>query len=313
MSLAYVTNTDSDDISVVDLGARKEVDRFAIGGSPRGSVRFDPQRNFGYVSNCAGNTISVIDLNRNREVARITVGMAPRGLTISPDGSHAFVSNSGDNSLSVVDLAERKEIRRIAMGENPRHMAVLPKANRLLVTQWGSDSLANLDLSAGTTVLRPLASVPVGTGARPYSLTAKGDGSTAYVANTQADYISVVDVASGRESARIKVGFGGRAIVLSADERYAFASLENSNEVVVIDTKSNQVIHRVEVGPSPRGVALSKQRSEVTSAGFTRTKSMFGDEARNSLSVIDVRDPLKATVVAHIKVGLGPCSVSILE
>jgi YVTN family beta-propeller protein len=66
---AYITNTDSDDISVVDLNSRQELTRVSIGGSSRGSVRFDPQRNFGYVSNCARNTVSVLDLNRNREVA----------------------------------------------------------------------------------------------------------------------------------------------------------------------------------------------------------------------------------------------------
>lgn len=311
---AYVTNTDSDDISVVDLDSRQELTRVSIGGSPRGSVRFDPQRNFGYVSNCAGNTVSVLDLNRNREVAKIQVGLAPRGLTLAPDGRHAFVSNSGDNSLSIVDLVERKEIRRLAMGENPRHMAILPKANRLLVTQWGSDTVANFDLATGISTPVSLASSPVGEGSRPYSVAATGDGATAYVANTQADYLSVLDVATGREKARVPVGYGGRAAVLSTDEKYAFVSVENSNELVVVDTATNAVVKRLEVGPSPRGVALSRSRMEVYSSSFTRSGSAaFGDAARNTLTVIDVKDPLNAAVVGHIKVGLGPCSVSVLE
>ncbi|MFN9184822.1 MAG: YncE family protein, partial [Planctomycetota bacterium] len=45
MPKAYVTNTDSDDISVVDLDLLKEVDRISIGGSPRGAVKFDSQKN----------------------------------------------------------------------------------------------------------------------------------------------------------------------------------------------------------------------------------------------------------------------------
>jgi YVTN family beta-propeller protein len=311
---AYITNTDSDDISVVDLHSRHEITRISIGGSPRGSVRFDPQRNFGYVSNCAGNTISVLDLNRNREVAKILVGLAPRGLTLSPDGRHAFVSNSGDNSLSVVDLAERREVRRLAMGENPRHMAVLPKVNRLLVTQWGSDSVANIDLAGGAVTASSLASTPVGEGSRPYSVVATADGATAYVANTQADHLSVLDVATGLEKARIRIGFGGRAAVLTPDERYAFVSVENSNELVVVETATESVVKRLEVGPSPRGVALSRSRMEVYSSAFSRSTSVaFGDIARNTLTVVDVKDPLGASVAGHIRVGLGPCSVSVLE
>lgn len=117
MSKAYVTNTDSDDISVVDIANSKEVCRISIGGSPRGSVRFDPQKNFGYVSNCAGNTISVIDLHRDREVAKITVGMAPRGITLSPDGKYAYVSNSGENTLSIVDLLVGSRVIDHPLGE----------------------------------------------------------------------------------------------------------------------------------------------------------------------------------------------------
>lgn len=311
---AYVTNTDSDDISVVDLDSHQEKTRISIGGSPRGSVRFDPQRNFGYVSNCAGNTISVLDLNRDREIAKIKVGLAPRGLILSPDGRNAFVSNSGDNSLSVVDLLERREIRRIAMGENPRHMAVLPKINRLLVTQWGSDAIANIDINNGNEAPIHLTSVPVGKGARPYSVAAISDGTTAFVANTQANYLSVLDVAKGREKARIPVGFGGRAAVFSPDEKYGFASVENSNELVVFDTSEHSVVKRLEVGPSPRGVALSKSKMEVFTSNFTRSVSpTFGEKARNSLTRINVVNPSKASVVGHIKVGLGPCSVAVLE
>ncbi|WP_109529278.1 MULTISPECIES: beta-propeller fold lactonase family protein [Nocardia] len=310
---AYVTNTDSDDISVVDVKSRKELKRVSVGGSPRGAVRFDREKNFGYVSNCAGNTVSVVDLNRDREVAKITVGIAPRGMTLSPDGRHAYVSNSGDNTLSIVDLTERREIRRIAMGANPRHMAVIPKANRLLVAQWGSDAIGNLDLTTGLTSLSALSAIPVGSGARPYSLTPNSDGTVAYVANTQADYISVVDISNSSEKKRIQVGYGSRAIAFSSDEKFAFVSIENANEIVVIDTVKNAVATRVSVGPSPRGVALSVASHELFSSNFSRGNSGFGDAARNSLTVVDVKDPRKAKVVAHIKVGLGPCSVSILE
>lgn len=313
MSKAYVTNTDSDDISVVDLSTKIEISRVSIGGSPRGSVRFDPFKNFGYVSNCAGNTISVIDLHRDREVAKIVVGMAPRGITLSPDGKLAYVSNSGDNTLSVVDLTDRKELKKIAMGENPRHMAFLPKANRLLVTQWGSDTLANLDMAASNLSPIMLAAISVGEGARPYSLTPKSDGTVAYVANTQADYVSVIDVATGTERARVKVGYGGRAIVLSADEKYAFVTVENTNEVAVIDTTSNTVVNSVKVGPSPRGIAIDKTNQTILTANFTRGESMFGLDARNSLSIVNIANPLRAEVIGHISVGLGPCSVSVLE
>ncbi|OAU15787.1 YncE family protein [Lacticaseibacillus rhamnosus] len=39
--VAYVTNTDSNDISVVDLQTSSEINRIAIGDSPRGAMAID--------------------------------------------------------------------------------------------------------------------------------------------------------------------------------------------------------------------------------------------------------------------------------
>lgn len=314
VATAYVTNTDSDDISVVDLKRRKETNRIRIGGSPRGSVRFDPKHEFGYVSNCAGNTISVLDLRQKKEIDRIQVGLAPRGLTLSANGRLAYVSNSGDSSLSVVDLKQRREVRRIAMKENPRHMVLVAKANRLLVTQWGADSLALIDLGAGPDLPEVLSSTKLGKGARPYSVAATKDGKIALVANTQADYVSIVDVKSGGEKRRVQVGHGGRAAVFTPDSKYAFVSVENSNELVVIRMSNFRVVKRVEVGPSPRGVAVSPSLMEVYSVAFTRTISVgFGNKARNSMTIVDATDPEEARVNGHVPVGLGPCSVSVWD
>lgn len=311
--IAYTTNTDSDDISVVDLNERREVDRITIGGSPRGSVRIDANSMVGYVSNTAGETISIIDLNENMEVGRIQVGPAPRGLVLSPDGATAYVSNSGDNSLSVVDLEQRRELHRVPMGKNPRHMALARDSSRLLVAQWGSDSIVTLDVGTEARSPRHVETASVGTDARPYSVTLRSDGTEAFVANTQATYVSVFDPSSGQETGRVEVGYGGRAVALFDDDKYGLVSVENANSVVVFDTETKREIGRTEVGPSPRGVAVSKTLGRGVTVMFTRSKSAFGDIARNSVALIDLSNPAIPEVLSHIRVGLGPCSVAILD
>jgi YVTN family beta-propeller protein len=123
--------------------------------------------------------------------------------------------------------------------------------------------------------------------------------------------MSVIDIANGNELDRIVVGYGGRAVALSADEKYAFISVEPDNEIAVIDLSQNKVVHRVTVGASPRGIALDKDTNELYVADFDRSHSPVG--SRNALSIVDVSDPLSAKYVGEIKVGLGPCSVSILN
>lgn len=308
-SLLYVTNTDSNDISVVDNAQRIEVKRIPVGESPRGAVKFDPRGKFGYVSNCAGNTISVIDLDANTEVAKIEVGLAPRGIALSADGSVAYVSNSGSNDLSVVDLKTRKEIERIAMGGNPRHMGIIDD-NLLLVSEWGADSIAVMDISNKKSLLSKQ-TIPLGRDSRPYSLNIAKKSRLAIVANTQSDNISIIDLRSLTETDRIKVGYGGRAVAISGDEKFAFVTVENSNEVVVVDLSKRSAVHRTDVGPSPRGIAIDVNRSEIYSSSFTRSESKVG--SRNSISVVDIKNPLKAKYSGEIIVGLGPCSVALLQ
>jgi len=311
LPIAYVTNTDSDDISVVSISARKEIGRIPIGGSPRGSVRFDADKRFGYVSNCAGNTISVLDLSSNTEVGKIEVGLAPRGLTLSGDGAFAYVSNSGENTLSVVDLDSRSVVSKIEMSDNPRHMGISSDGSMIFVSQWGSDSIAVIDVSAPTKP-RVVKEVSVGENARPYSVAVHHGSDVLFVANTQATYISVIDTRTLEEVNRIEVGYGGRAITLNRDKSYAFASVENTNELVSINTRDQSVRSRVEVGPSPRGIAYVDADEEVEGGSFSRS-AFVNPAARNALFSVNVKDPENLEVVGYVKVGLGPCSVSILQ
>lgn len=311
--LLYVTNTDSNDISVVDVNSKKELKRIPIGGSPRGAVKFDKENKFGYVSNCVGDTISKIELNDNIEVARIKVGLAPRGLALTNNGSVAFVSNSGSNTLSLVGLQDCSSRRDICISANPRHMALLKSETKLFVCEWGSDSIAVFDINKEVQNIKLATRIDVGYEARPYSITEDSKEKFAYVANTQADYLSVIDIPKLKEIKKITVGFGGRAIVLSKDEKYAFESIENENSVAIIDISISKVVTKVSVGPNPRGLVLDHSTGLLYVTAFTRDTSSGGLAQRNTLSVVDVSNPKRPKFISNIKVGLGPCSVSLLE
>ncbi|AQZ47685.1 40-residue YVTN family beta-propeller repeat [Paenibacillus larvae subsp. larvae] len=49
---AYVTNTDSNDISVISLSNQTEIGRIPVGGSPRGGMAIDAKGIYGYVDFC---------------------------------------------------------------------------------------------------------------------------------------------------------------------------------------------------------------------------------------------------------------------
>ncbi|MEM5008936.1 YncE family protein [Priestia megaterium] len=309
--LAYVTNTDSNDISIVDIEDKKELGRIPVGGSPRGGMAIDKKGIYGYVSNCAGNTVSVIDVVSNRETGKISVGNAPRGVVISPDDNFLFVSNSGSNDVSVIDLNIREELVRIPVGDNPRALSITPDGKYVNVPCWGADSLSIIEMNyESPEKSRELYRIPLGKDARPYHAFSDIDNVHVYTANTHKHTISVINILDLKVEQEIKVGYGPRAVISDPVDPFLYVSCEASNAVSVVDKNNWEEIKQIKVGPTPRGLKIDKPNEILMVSAFTRTLNPELMADANSLSVIDLR---KQEKVGTIKTGLGPCSINIYD
>ena len=117
--VAYVTNYNSHDVSVIDTSTNTEVlPRIPVGTSPLG-VAITPDGAFAYVVNLNSHNVSVIDTSTNTEVLpRIPVGFSPLGVAFTPDGAFAYVTNqttdpSGNvtsSNVSVIDTSTNTEV-----------------------------------------------------------------------------------------------------------------------------------------------------------------------------------------------------------
>ena len=326
----FSTDTDSGSVTVAEPVADgyRVVAQIPVGNAPRGAVKFTSDGR-GFVSNCGGDTISEIDVLTNRETSRITVGPAPRGIGIIPGDRFALVSSSGANFVSVVDLTRREEIDRVAVGRDPRHMAVRADGTAAYVAIWGSHYVARLDtlsLANGragleTRGVREVARIEVGDGAHPYSLSIDRDGKRAYVANTQAEYVTIIDLDTDRVAGTVNVGSkGSRAVAFSADGRHAFVSVEDVSQVVAIDTTTLEVVAHWPVGPGPRGLAVDPSGRVMFTCSFSRSEPGATGGFRftpNTLTVLDLASVASverdAPAYAEIAVGKGPCSVAVLD
>lgn len=310
-SFAYVTNTDSNDISVVDLDEKIEVERIPVGGSPRGGMAIDNKGIYGYLSNCAGNTISVIDLFNNRENGRINVGISPRGTVLSPDNSLLFVSNSGSNDVSIINLNNRQEIIKIPVGDNPRALSITPDGKYVNVPCWGADSLSIIEVDyQNPENSKEISRISLGKEFRPYHAFSDYDNKHVYTANTHGHSVSVINLLDLKVEKTIPVGYGPRAVIADKNEPYLYVSCEGSNAVSVIDKNKWEEVKQIPVGPTPRGLKIDEPNRVLMVSAFTRfIKPEMLDDA-NSLSVVDLKSKEK---IGKIKTGLGPCSISIYD
>jgi YVTN family beta-propeller protein len=163
--------------------------------------------------------VNVID-TKTDEVAwtvQMDLGVRPMTMSANPDGStrYIFVQMSGLNGFAVIDFASREEIKRVknpdlppgkptvAFGADESHgMAVTPDQKLLVVDSRLNNmlyvySLPDVKYVGGAEL--------GGKGAAWVTLTP--DGKRAYVANAVTNDVSVIDIKSLKEVARINVGF----------------------------------------------------------------------------------------------------------
>jgi YVTN family beta-propeller protein len=318
---------------VMKTGAREHrlIKQIRIGNAPRGGVKFTSSGR-GFVCNTSQNTISEVDPVALVEARRIEVGHGPRGLGIVPGDRWALVSNSGSDTVSIVDLELNVEVRQIRMGRDPRHMVVTADGRTAYICVWGDGYVSKVDISpladndpAG---VAEVSRIEVGATAHPYSANIDPSGRRLFVANTQATYASVIDIATD-EVHQVEFGkIGGRAVAFSPDGRCALISVETVNRVYVVDVETLEVKRFIPVGPGPRGLVVDKVDRTMYITNFKRTDAGFQpfddpvlqgpDYAANSLTMVDLDSaPLDhqegAFSYEEVLVGYGPCSVVMFD
>jgi YVTN family beta-propeller protein len=124
---AYVTNSTSSNVSVIDTSTNQVLPTIPVGGIPI-DVAITPDGAFAYVTNFESFNVSVIDTSTNTEVLpRIPVGANPLGVAITPDGAFAYVVNHSNHNVSVIDTSTNTEVfPRIPVVSGPFGIAITP-------------------------------------------------------------------------------------------------------------------------------------------------------------------------------------------
>lgn len=108
-----IVNTDSDNITFVDVNTRTVTDTVAVGDYPS-DVAVTPDDAYAIVPNTLSHTVSVIDIATRTLVADIPVtGQQPYRAIVTPDGAYAVVGVINDavvSAFSIIDLDTLSEV-----------------------------------------------------------------------------------------------------------------------------------------------------------------------------------------------------------
>jgi YVTN family beta-propeller protein len=198
-----VTCEGSQAVAAADPASRRVTATIPTGQQITHMLAITPDGSRLYSANIGSDTVTRLDLAR-REVTHIPVGKGPEGIDVSPDGREVWVAHRGDGGLSILDEATGRVKETIpSVCEMPIRVKFTPQGGLALVSCARGNEvtvLATAGMKARTVALRiPTGEMPVGVLVLP-------DGSHAFVANTQADRVSVLDMRSGKVVATISPG-----------------------------------------------------------------------------------------------------------
>jgi YVTN family beta-propeller protein len=312
--LAYVTNEDSQELTVIDTRTDSVVATIPVGTRPRG-VRVAPGGKTVFVAlsgspkcppsmpdeECeklkadkSKDGIAVVDV-ATRKVTRVLPGGSdPETFDISKDGSTLYVSNEDADSASIVDVASGKVRLVVPVGREPEGVRLHPDGSVVWITGETEHNLTILDAKTGKVLGH------INVGKRPRDLAFNSDGSRAYSTSEIDGTVWVIDVPTKRIVKVITLPKDSKpmGVVVSPDDKRVFVANGRGGTVSVIDAATNTVATTVPVGQRPWGIAITADGRKLYTA----------NGPSNDVTVIDVAS---MQVIKKIPAGKIPWGVAI--
>lgn len=312
--LAYVTNEDSQDLSVIDTRTDSVVATIPVGTRPRGvRISHDGKTVFVALSGspkcpptmpdeeCEKLTtdkskdgIAVVDVASRKTVRVLPGGSDPEAFDISRDGRTLFVSNEDAHTASIVDIPSGKVRSTLTVGREPEGVRLQPDGALVYVTGETDHNLTLIDTQTGKVVGH------IGVGKRPRDLAFTPDGSRAYVTSEIDGTVWVLDVPARKAIKVIELPKNSKpmGVVVSPDGKRVYVANGRGGTLSVIDASTHAVTSTIPVGQRPWGVALTADGRKLYTA----------NGPSNDVSVVDT-ETMK--VIKKIPAGRIPWGVAV--
>ncbi len=207
------------ELLIVDPGARRVAARVPTARETSHMVAASANGKRAYVANIGSGSVTVVDLARAKVIKDVPTGEGAEGIAITPDGREVWVVNRAANTVSIVNTKTIEVAATLKVPQFPIRVKITPDGKRALVSCARSGDVAVLDTAMKREVKRisiDLEAVPgsetrlfstrFGKSPTPVGLLIAPDGKRAWVASTNADVVSVIDLDKLAVVGRITAG-----------------------------------------------------------------------------------------------------------
>ena len=202
-----VVNINSGEVElVIDTGAQ---------GSHM--VVLSPDAKRAYVSSIGSGSMTVIDLVNGERIKIVQTAQGAEGMDISPNGREVWVANNRADTISVIDTVSLEVVATLKCATFPIRVKFTPDGERVLVSNVRSGDVAVFDAVSRDIVKRiemakgwqPPTDADgsvFSQGPVPIGILIPPDGKHAYVANTNVNRVTVIDLERLAITSRLTAG-----------------------------------------------------------------------------------------------------------
>ena len=169
----WQTNSEGNDLHVIDIENQQVIKRIIVGPRPNGIVT-DAQTNYIYVtvetnSKNHGELLYINPITFDIEY-RLSICGNPHSLAVTPNGKWAYIPCWQNGEYWVIDTLNKKVVKRIMTGGRPHNTSVSQDGKYMYLSPIGSiEKVTIVDVEAGHTVI---GNIPFSDSVRPPALSA---------------------------------------------------------------------------------------------------------------------------------------------
>lgn len=185
---------------------------------------------------------------------------SPVDLLMSDEETWAVTLNQTSNTLSLVDLVKSKVVDEITIGKRPTAIASIENDSSLLVTCAYSSEIYQIQVAFPNLKMVRSISIP----GQPHGIAIDPTRQLAYVALTDLDEISVLNLKNWQIEKSISVGRWPRYLTLSKDGRKLAVGTSGDRGISIVDLGQSK-LERIDrfVGLNIGHLALDSKTDEV--------------------------------------------------
>lgn len=298
---AYVANTASDSLSVLDTSRQVVATTFPLGTVDFGLV-FDPVTKRLYVTNAPPDAVSVVDADSRKVIGNWLPGPGPFVAAVDPGVQQLYVTNSGDNTLGILSTVTGQLKSKVRLGRtttNSSSVAVNLRTHRVYAT-GGNDSNVVTVLDGSSNQI--LATIPVGS--RPQGIAVDEATDRVYVPNLGDGTISVINSATNQVVATFSSP-QSKLIDVAVDPalRRLYVVIHPTligdfSGVEVLDADTGRFLSQLSLGSSADSVIVNPSTHQV----------FVSDDVDGTVTILDGNT---ATVVATVAAGSGAVRMTL--